>query len=243
MVWPAVVFSISGAAFALRLVLATPAPPSNSVAMAATGWPPRTLRIAAMTLGALIAGLVFVFFSAVADLRSGVLVGGAVAFWAPEAMSRLIRRSVLSTYRRKRDEALLEWLRRIRLYCTSGRPINDAALEAAEEIEAAAFAPVATSINLALASGRDPLSAAAEHFVGSTAETLVVTLLEAERAGAAASDLIDRLIGQAVQVLEDSRRARIEVLGRATNSTSTLIAAITSTVVVIALLAATRITV
>ena len=81
----------------------------------------------------------------------------------------VLRGAILAGYRARRDGALLEWLRRIRLYCAAGRPINDAALAAAERVESPAFAPAATSINLALAAGRDPLSAAAPHFAGSAA--------------------------------------------------------------------------
>ena len=123
----------------------------------------------------------------------------------------------------------------------AGRPINDAAVEAAERVEESAFAPAATSISLALAAGRDPLTAASEHFSGSPAETLVGTLAAAERGGAAAASLIDRLIAQAVQALEEDRRVRIEALGRSVAGTVTLAALAASAVVVIALLASVQI--
>ena len=108
-------------------------------------------------------------------------------------------------------------------------------------MEAPAFAPAATAINLALAAGRDPLTAAVSHFAGSPAETLVATLAAADRGGAGATDLIDRLISQAVATLEDDRRVRIEALGRAMGGTATLAAVTASAVVVLALLASTRI--
>ena len=164
-----------------------------------------------------------------------------MSWWVPAAAAPLLRGVVLSGFRARRDAALLEWLRRIRLYVAAGRPISDAAVEAAERVEAPAFAPAATSINLALASGRDPLGAALAHFAGSAAETLVGTLAAAERGGAAATGLIDRLISQAVTALEDQRRIRIEALGRSVAGTGTLVAVTASAVVVIALLASIQI--
>ena len=94
---------------------------------------------------------------------------------------------------------------------------------------------------MALAAGHDPLSAAEAHFAGSPAETVVGTLAAAERGGAAATGLIDRLIAQAVQALEDNRRVRIEALGRSVAGTGTLVAVTASAVVVVALLASIQI--
>ena len=177
----------------------------------------------------------------VAGLHSGALSALAVGVWIPVLAPRLLRRIVLSGFRVRRDAALLEWLRRIRLYVAAGRPINDAAVEAAERVEAPAFAPAATSIGLALASGRDPLTAASAHFAGSSAETLIGTLAASERGGAAAAGLIDRLIGQAVEALEDERRLRIEALGRSIAGTGTLVAMTASAVLVFALLSSIQI--
>ena len=233
--------SVAGVAAALRLVLTDPPRPANTVELAAAGWPPRALRIASTAVTAALAGGILASAAAMADSRAGALAAVAAAFWAPVGARPLLRNMVLAGFRARRDAALLEWLRQIRLYCATGRPINDAALEAAERVEAPAFAPSATSINLALAAGRDPLSAVAGHFSGSAAETLVATLAEAERGGAAATDLIDRLIAQAVQALEDQRRVRIEQLGRAVGNTATLAAVVASAVVVLALMASTQI--
>lgn len=232
---------LAGAAAAVRLALTETPRPANTVELAAAGWPPRTLRIADAMVTVALVGTTLGVLAALIDVRRGVLAAIAVALWAPVAARPLLRQMVLAGFRTRRDEALLEWLRRIRLYCAAGRPINDAALEAAERVESPAFAPAATSINLALASGQDPLGAAAAHFVGSAAETLVATLAEAERGGAAATDLIDRLIAQAVLALEDQRRIRIEQLGRAVGNTATLAAVVTSAVVVLALISSTQI--
>ena len=231
----------SGAGAALRLVLTDTPRRANTVELAAAGWPPGKLRSASVvatamaTIGILAAGTLL------AGFRTGALAAAAVSFWVPVVTAPLLRGIVLSGFRARRDAALLEWLRRIRLFVAAGRPINDAALEAAERVEAPAFAPAATSINLALASGRDPLSAASAHFAGSAAETLVGTLAAAERGGAAATGLIDRLIAQAVQALEDHRRIRVEALGRSVAGTGTLVAIAASAVVVIALLASIQI--
>ena len=234
MIWLA---AVSGAGAAVRLVLTAAPRRANTVELAAAGWPPHRLRAASVMATVLAAGVIVVAGTILAGFRAGASAALAVSVWVPVASSPLLRGMVLSGYRARRDAALLEWLRRIRLYAAAGRPINDAAVEAAERVEAPAFAPAATSINLALASGVDPLSAAAAHFAGSAAETLVGTLAAAERGGAAAAGLIDRLIAQAVHALEDQRRVRIEALGRAVAGAGTLAAVTASAVVVLALLA------
>ncbi len=233
--------ALSGAAAALRMVLTDPPRRANTVELAAAGWPPHRLRAASAAAGGVAAAVVLAAGTVMAGYRIGALAAVAVVWWVPVAVSPLLRGVVLSGYRARRDAAMLEWLRRIRLYVAAGRPINDAAVEAAERVEAPAFAPAATSINLALASGTDPLGAASAHFSGSAAETLVSTLAAAERGGAAASGLIDRLIAQAVHALEDHRRVRIEALGRSVAGTGTLAAIAASAVVVIALLASIQI--
>ena len=238
MIW---VTAISGAGAALRLVLTSAPRRANTVELAAAGWPPAKLRAASVVATALITAVAVTAGTLVAGFRTGALTAVAVSMWVPVATAPLLRGIVLSGYRARRDAALLEWLRRIRLFTAAGRPINDAAVEAAERVEAPAFAPAATSINLALASGHDPLSAASAYFAGSPAETLVGTLAAAERGGAAATSLIDRLIAQAVQALEDQRRVRIEALGRSVAGTGTLIAVTASVVVVMALLASIQI--
>ena len=234
MIW---LLAASGAGAAMRLVLCDAPRGANTVELAAAGWPPHRLRAASVLATVLAAGAIVVAGTLLTGYRSGVLAALAVSVWVPVAASPLLRGMVLSGYRARRDAALLEWLRRIRLYTAAGRPINDAAVEAAERVEAPAFAPAATSINLALASGADPLGAASAHFAGSPAETLIGTLAAAEQGGAAATGLIDRLIAQAVHALEDDRRVRIEALGRSVSGTGTLAAITASAVVVVALLA------
>lgn len=238
MIWLTVV---SGTAAALRLALTVAPRPTGTVELAAVGWPPVRLRAATAAAAVVVAGLVLIAGAAMAGARAGVLAATAAALWAPVAAAPLLRSLILGSFRSQRDGALLEWLRRTRLYCAAGRPINDAAVAAAERVKSSAFAPAAATINLALAAGRDPLTAAAGHFAGSAAETLVATLAAADRGGAGATDLIDRLISQAVKALEDERRIRIEALGRAVTGTATLAAVTASVVVVLALLASTSI--
>lgn len=238
MIWLTVV---CGTAAALRLVLTGAPQPTGTVELAAVGWPPARLRAATAVAAVAVVGLVLIVGAALASVRAGVLAAAAAALWAPVATAPLLRSLVLAGFRSQRDGALLEWLRRTRLYCAAGRPINDAAVAAAERVKTPAFAPAASTINLALAAGRDPLAAAVGHFAGSTAETLVATLAAADRGGAGATDLIDRLISQAVKALEDDRRVRIEALGRAVTGTATLAAVTASAVVVLALLASTSI--
>jgi len=232
-------FALSGAGAAIRLVFdAEPGRVTGRTAeLAAAGWAPQRLRRASTTATVLVMILALAAGTLLYGYRSGVLIALTVGFWTPLLAPLLLRALVLSGYRVRRDAALLEWLRRIRLYTAAGHPINDAAVEAAELVESPAFAPAATSINLALASGNDPLSAAAHHFAGSEAETLIGTLAAAERGGAAASSLVDRLISGAVNALEDTRRTRIEALGRAVAGTCTIATIVASAVVVLALLA------
>jgi type II secretory pathway component PulF len=232
---------VSGSAAALRLALTDAPLPTGTVELAAVGWPPARLRTATVAASVAVTGMALIAGMAVANTQTGMLTAFAAALWAPVATAPLLRGVVLASFRSQRDGALLEWLRRTRLYCAAGRPINDAAVAAAERVKTPAFAPAATTINLALAAGRDPLAAAVEHFAGSAAETLVATVAAADRGGAAATDLIDRLISQAVKALEDERRVRIEALGRAVTGTATLSAATASAVVVLALLASTSI--
>ncbi|MCY4068762.1 MAG: hypothetical protein OXE79_06635 [Acidimicrobiaceae bacterium] len=236
MIW---LFAASGAAAALRLVLGVrPVRVTGSTAeLSAAGWPPQRLRAASMMSSTFAVILVLASVTLLAGYRSGVLAALTVGFWAPAVMPLLLSTLVISGYRVRRDAALLEWLRRIRLYTAAGRPINDAAVEAAELVEAPAFAPAASSINLALASGSDPLSAVSQHFAGSEAETLIGTLAAAERGGAAAAGLVDRLVSGAVKALEDARRVRIEALGRAVAGTCTVASIVAGAVVVLALLA------
>ena len=238
MIW---LIALAGTSTAVRLLIAAPPAPANTVELAAAGWPPAKLRAACTAVASVAVGTILGAGTFVASVGTGILVAAVAAPWTLGIVSPLLRAVVLSGYRARRDAALLEWLRRIRLYVAAGRPINDAAVEAAERVEEPAFAPAATSISLALASGHDPLTAASEHFAGSPAETLVGTLAAAERGGAAAASLIDRLIAQAVQALEDERRVRIEALGRAVAGTGTLAALTASAVVVIALLASVQI--
>ena len=233
--------ALSGTCAALRLVLSAAPEPANTVELAAAGWPPARLRAASTVAASLVAVSIIAAGAAVAGVRTGLLAAVAATLWTPVAAAPLLRMVVLAGFRARRDAALLEWLRRIRLYVAAGRPINGAAVEAAERVEAPAFAAAATSINLALASGRDPLTAAAAHFAGSAAETLVGTLAAAERGGAAATSLIDRLIDGAVKALEDHRRIRIEALGRSVAGTGTLVALTASAVVVAALLSSIQI--
>ena len=238
MMWLTVV---SGTAAALRLTLTTVARPVHTVELAAAGWSPATLRRATVALTAALAVAVGSAAAAFTSTNGGGFAAVAVSIWVPVFGPPVLRSAVLSPYRVRRDAALLDWLGRIRLYVAAGRPINDAAVEAAERVVSDAFGPAAASINQALSSGGDPLTAAAPHFAGSSAETLVATLAEAEKGGAAATDLIDRLVTQAVNALEDGRRVRIEGVGRSIPTAATLISVVASVVVVVALLAGVQV--
>ena len=238
MIWLTVV---SGTAAALRLALTDAPQPTGTVEWPQVRMAPRGCELATAA-------------AAVAVTGPGTHVAGGRCGRRPSGPPAAVRRRAWARWRRLRCCEPSSWQAPIpagrgaagvapptRLYCAAGRPINDAAVAAAERVRTPAFAPAATAINLALAAGRDPLTAAVGHFAGSTAETLVATLAAADRGGAGATDLIDRLIAQAVKSLEDARRVRIEALGRAVSGTATLAAVTASAVVVLALLASTRI--
>ena len=119
MIW---LTAISGAGAALRLVLTGPPRMDSTVELAAAGWPPARLRAASVSATPLIAGVIVAAGSLLAGFRTGAMAAVAVSLWVPVAAAPLLRRVVLSGFRTRRDAALLEWLRRIRLFVAAGRP-------------------------------------------------------------------------------------------------------------------------
>lgn len=170
----------------------------------------------------------------IAEMTAWVLL---VVLWLPTVLSRLLRAAAGTRYLRRRDAAVLLWVRRIRLLVAAGRPTNAAVLDAAERVDDRAFGPTAGAINLAVATGRDPLAAAATRLRGSDAAALLGTVDTAERSGAGASELLDRVLQRVLRTLDAQRRERIDRLGRAATTTASLNTILAGGVVVLMVVA------
>ncbi len=151
----------------------------------------------------------------------------------PKLLPRVMRFVVAQRYVRRRDAAVLLWMRRIRLLVASGQPTNAAALSAAEQVREPAFKPLAGAINLAVTTGRDPLAAAATKLQGSEAASLLGTVNATERSGAAASELIDKVLQRVLRSLDAQRRERMDRLARTGATTASVVAVLAGVVVVL----------
>ena len=225
---------ISAVAASVSLLFSASRPPATARELTAIGWSPTAVTAAAWAATTMTALSVLVTASMIVDARTGVAAATVTATWLPQVMPRLLRAALLGIYRTRRDTAMVAWLRRIRLYAASGSPLSEAAVWAAARVADPGFAPTATAVNHALADGRDPLAAAADHLAGTPAETLVATVVVADRTGAAAVDLIDGLVGRAVAALEDARRLRIDRLGRSVVTSATVVVIMTVVLVMAA---------
>ncbi len=158
------------------------------------------------------------------------LLAAIASAWA---VPGLLAASVLSGNQRRLDDAVLLWLRRIRLFVAAGHPISVAVLNAAERVSDPAFAPAAGAVNAAVLGGRDPLSAVADRLADSPTASLLRTVEAAERSGAAASQLLDRVLDRVVRAMDDRRRESIDRLGRSVGSSASLLAVVASAVVMV----------
>lgn len=230
----------SGALAATTLIVRDPPPYDFSRELAALGWTQQ--RVAAMswlltaTVVMALGGAVFM----VAGAKVSAAVSSVALMWLPRGLPGFLRSALLGTYRAGLDLALLEWLRYVRLIIAAGLPLNTAVVQAAERVRARAFSPVATAIDRALHSGRDPLGAAGPQLAGTDAETLVETVATAERSGASGSQLIDRVIDMAVAALEDRRRESIDRLGRTVSALATVVALMFGGIITIAVMSTIR---
>ncbi len=173
-------------------------------------------------------------------VASGWATGLALAVIAGTWLSRLapaaIRALAAAAYRSERDQKMLEWMRKLRLLTSAGQPINAAAVNAALTVSGRAFTVAQGAIGAALDAGRDPLPAVTDAIAGSPAEPLLASVVAAERAGAASSDLLDNSLSRSLRTLESERRLAIDQLSRAIGTTVTLVAAIAGLVVMAAVI-------
>lgn len=206
--------------------------------LAAVGWsPPRlaalTVAVAVCTVGiGLVVGSRITADGAAAP-RSALAWSLLTAVAAAWAVPGLMASAVLSGERRRLDGAVLLWLRRIRIFVAAGRPISVAVLDAAERVADPAFAPAAGAVNAAVIGGRDPLAAVAAQLADSPTASLLRTVDAAERSGAAASQLLDRVLDRVVRAIDDRRREHIDRLGRSVGASASLLAVVASAVVMV----------
>ena len=221
---------------ALSLLFAGERKRRNRRQLAALGWRPARLTMVTAVVAVAAVAVGFVAGSQLpATGRASTttalawsLLSAVVASWA---VPTVIAAAVLSGHRRRLDGAVLLWLRRIRLFVASGRPISVAVLDAAELVVDPAFAPAAGAVNAAVLSGRDPLVAVAKQLDDSPTASLLRTVEVAERSGAAASQLLDRVLDRVVRAIDDRRREAIDRLGRSVATSAALLAVVASAVV------------
>lgn len=206
--------------------------------LAALGWTAPRLAVLAVVVAVSAVGIAFVAstrFSEEAAASPALalawsLLAAVAATWT---VPGVVASAALSGNRRRLDGAVLLWLRRIRLYVAAGRPISLAVLDAAERVSDPAFAPAAGAVNAAVLGGRDPLGAVAAQLTDSPTASLLRTVDVAERSGAAASQLLDRVLDRVVRAMDDRHRESIDRLGRSVGATASLLAVVASAVVMV----------
>ena len=208
----------------------------NRRRLAALGWTMPRLAMLAAAVAVSAVGIAFVASTRFSENAASspalawawsLLVPIAAAWAVPGAVAS----SALSGNRRRLDGAVLLWLRRIRLFVAAGYPISVAVLDAAERVSDPAFAPAAGAVNAAVLGGRDPLGAVAAQLADSPTASLLRTVDVAERSGAAASQLLDRVLDRVVRAMDDRRREAIDRLGRSVGASASLLAVVASAVV------------
>ena len=227
-----------GALAALGSLSASERKRRNRRSLAALGW--STARLTMLTVAVAVAAIAVGFVAGArlpaqgaaspASAMAWSLLVAVVASWAVPAV---ITSAVLSGHRRRLDGAVLLWLRRIRLFVAAGRPIGVAVLDAAERVTDPAFAPAAGAVNAAVIGGRDPLAAVGAQLADSPTAALLRTVDAAERSGAAASQLLDRVLDRVVRAIDDRRREAIDRLGRTVGASASLLAVVASAVVMV----------
>ncbi len=231
------VVGLSGSTAVAALLLSRPKVGGLAAAQAAAmGWLPNRISTAGWLLaaaGAVVGGLAGVALSGPAEGLGAAVVLGT---WLPRLAPAAIRVVAVAAYRSERDQKMLEWMRKLRLLTAAGQPINAAAVNSALTVSGRAFTVAQGAIGAALDAGRDPLPAVAAAIAGSPAEPLLASVVAAERAGAASSDLLDKSLSRSVRTLESERRLAIDQLSRAIGTTVTLVAAIAGLAVMAAVI-------
>ena len=231
------VAGISGVAGTMALLLTSPNTTSQAtIQAAAMGWPPNHISMASWTLSAAGAGVGGLVGLSAFGWAGGLTLAVLAGTWLPRLVPVAIRSLAAAGYRRERDQKVLEWMRKLRLLTSAGQPINAAAVNSALTVSGRAFTVAQGAIGAALEAGRDPLPAVTAAIAGSPAEPLLASVVAAERAGAASSDLLDKSLSRSVRTLESERRLEIDQLSRAIGTTVTLVAAVAGLTVMAAVI-------
>ena len=204
--------------------------------LAAAGWAEHRTRTASVAFAGLAAGFALAVCGVMFGWAASVPYVAAGAVWLPLVIPRLIQNGVLASTRPARDLAILSWLQLMRLYTSSGAPVTASAVAAAEKTADKAFYTISHSIDQALQTGVDPLSAASRAARGSAAETLLATITTIDQTGAGASGLIDRILDRSIQLLNVADTARIDKTARRVTSATTLISVITGVLILTAVM-------
>ena len=228
----------TGAFAAVHLLAASERRRRGRRMLAALGWSSARLATLTIVVAVCTIGIGFVVglrlpTGGAASSRLALAWSLLAAVAAAWAVPGLMASAVLSGQRRRLDGAVLSWLRRIRLFVAAGRPISVAVLDAAERVTDPAFAPAAGAVNAAVISGRDPLAAVAALLSDSPTASLLRTVDVAERSGAAASQLLDRVLDRVVRAIDDRRRESIDRLGRSVGASASMLAVVASGVVMV----------
>ena len=227
----------SGVVAAMVMLLTPPNATSQAANQAAAiGWSPNHVSTATWTLsaaGAVVGGLLGL---SMLGWATGLTLAVLAGTWLPRLVPAAIRSLAAAAYRRERDQKVLEWMRKLRLLTSAGQPINAAAVNAALTVSGRAFTVAQGTIGAALEAGRDPLPAVTAAIAGSPAAPLLASVVAAERAGAASSDLLDKSLSRSVRTLESERRLAIDQLSRAIGTTVTLVAAVAGLTVMAAVI-------
>ena len=228
---------VSGVAAVSMLLLTQPETSKRTaVQAAAMGWSPNQISTTGWALAVAGAGFAGLAGRAMSGWAAGLALAVVAGTWLPRLIPAAIRAFAAAAYRSQRDQKMLEWMRKLRLLTSAGQPINAAAVNAAMTVSGRAFTVAQGAIGAALDAGRDPLPAVTAAIAGSPAEPLLASVVAAERAGAASSDLLDKSLSRSVRTLESERRLAIDQLGRAIGTTVTLVAAIAGLVVMAAVI-------
>ncbi len=228
----------AAAAAALRLLVPSNKRQRDRRELAALGWSPQ--RLLSLNVAVTACVVAVGVFGRVRLGGAASAVSAGVSSWSllalvivPSIVPRIVASIVLAGHRRRLDAAVLLWLRRIRLFVAAGHPISAAVLDAAERVADPAFAPAAGAVNAAVIGGRDPLAAVAAQLADTPTAALLATVDAAERSGAAASELLDRVLDGVVRAVDDRRREAIDRLGRTVGASASMLAVLASTVVMV----------
>ena len=195
-------------------------------------------RVRTLTLA--LTGIFMIVIAALAGAtlgwKTGIALTWAIGVWMPLALPNIIRNSNLNTGRIRREQSILSWMQRIRIYTAAGLPLAAAAVQAAEQVKDKQFRYVANNIREALLSGNDPLHAASRACAGSSAETLLNTITTMDQTGAASQTVIDKIIDRSITILNAKRAAQTEKIARGIQTATTLIALLVAALMLLAIM-------